>query len=192
MGFLFLGKYLIAQPASDLKVMGVHMIAIGVTEEANNEELNIMASSTADVLNMVDYDELLKKVGEITKIACSTTAGKGNALLHPSYNPTLNRRETLWDLPNQYTKLANGLRSFYISTQFETSRKNNIFYVRDIEIQKKNGILGGDTHSNPLSKWVNDLLDVINLSREDHDLDIHLYHPIPNTRCDYQQIYPQL
>lgn len=72
--FLATGIELIAQPTAELKNLGVHVIAVGVTDSINLEELNLMATDpdSSNVLKMSDYDELLKQVDKISEIACPT------------------------------------------------------------------------------------------------------------------------
>ncbi|KXJ29704.1 Transmembrane cell adhesion receptor mua-3 [Exaiptasia diaphana] len=70
------GKKLLADPITTLKIMKIHIIAVGVTQKVNDEELNMIASSGEDVLKLDGFVDLLKKVKQITKMANCPTPGK--------------------------------------------------------------------------------------------------------------------
>jgi len=58
-----------------LKRVGVRLIAIGVGQRVNKEELKMIASSDEDVIITKDFDSLLGEVEPLTRSACEGYEG---------------------------------------------------------------------------------------------------------------------
>lgn len=71
------GMELLQVPVQNLKTKGVHVIAVGVGDLINNEELNLMATDpdNENVFHIDDYDKLFNMVDTISQAVC-TTEGK--------------------------------------------------------------------------------------------------------------------
>ncbi|XP_031574004.1 uncharacterized protein LOC116307825 isoform X2 [Actinia tenebrosa] len=87
------GIEIIAQPTADLANLGVNVVAVGVSDSVNLEELNLMATDpdSSNVLKMSDYDELLKQVNKISEIACPTEAPTTPTITQPQTQSTTPR-----------------------------------------------------------------------------------------------------
>lgn len=71
------GMGLLQEPVKNLKKEGVHVIAVGVGDMINNEELNFMATdpNNENVFHIDDYDKLVNVVDTISNAVC-TAKGK--------------------------------------------------------------------------------------------------------------------
>lgn len=67
------GVELLQEPVENLKKEGVHVMAVGVGDLINNDELNFMATdpNNENVFHIDDYDKLVNMVDTISKAVCS-------------------------------------------------------------------------------------------------------------------------
>ncbi|KAJ7381347.1 hypothetical protein OS493_001472 [Desmophyllum pertusum] len=97
------GVELLQGPVQNLKENGVHIIAVGVGNLVNNDELNFMATDPNDenVFHIDDYDKLLNMVDTVSQVVCTDKAPQSETLtIAPAPepdNPTC---------PVTYTKLG--------------------------------------------------------------------------------------
>ena len=72
------GVELLQGPVQNLKENGVHIIAVGVGNLVNNDELNFMATDPNDenVFHIDDYDKLLNMVDTVSQVVCTDKGTK--------------------------------------------------------------------------------------------------------------------
>ncbi|XP_078379184.1 uncharacterized protein LOC144662280 isoform X2 [Oculina patagonica] len=76
------GVELLQEPVENLKKEGVHVMAVGVGDLINNDELNFMATdpNNENVFHIDDYDKLVNIVDTISKAVCTTKAPQSPTL----------------------------------------------------------------------------------------------------------------
>ena len=62
----------VAGQAATARARGIRLIAVGVTDSVNMDELNSIANSPADVITVDDFSTLTSRLDEILQFACPT------------------------------------------------------------------------------------------------------------------------